>query len=84
MASRSSQWFSRDDIYGFIYRSWTKTVSILHDQFDGVPSSGSAHAVRVDPCNSHFRLLADQFVRACLRRWVSAGVSGHVSGAIAA
>ena len=59
--SRSSQWFSRNDIYGFIYRSWTKNRGIPHDQFDGRPVIGICNTwSELTPCNSHFRLLADQ------------------------
>jgi hypothetical protein len=32
---RSVQWFGRQDIYGFIYRSWVKNRGIPQDQFDG-------------------------------------------------
>ena len=61
MVSRSSQWFARDDIYGFIYRSWTKNRGIPHDQFDGRPVIGICNTwSELTPCNSHFRLLADQ------------------------
>ena len=38
--SRSGQWFARNDIYGFIYRSWVKNRGIPHDQFDGRPVIG--------------------------------------------
>ena len=59
--SRSSQWFSREDIYGFIYRSWTKNRGIPHDQFDGRPVIGICNTwSELTPCNSHFRGLAEQ------------------------
>lgn len=32
---RSVHWFGRQDIYGFIYRSWVKNRGVPHDQFDG-------------------------------------------------
>ena len=32
---RSAQWFSRQDIYGFIYRSWVRNRGVPNDQFDG-------------------------------------------------
>ena len=32
---RSQSWFGREDIYGFIYRSWVKNRGVPHDQFDG-------------------------------------------------
>lgn len=59
--SRSSQWFSREDIYGFLYRSWTKNRGIPHDQFDGRPVIGICNTwSELTPCNSHFRGLAEQ------------------------
>lgn len=59
--SRSSQWFAREDIYGFIYRSWTKNRGIPHDQFDGRPVIGICNTwSELTPCNSHFRGLAEQ------------------------
>ena len=58
---RSSQWFSRNDIYGFIYRSWMKNRGIPHDQFDGRPVIGICNTwSELTPCNSHFRVLAEQ------------------------
>ena len=58
---RSSQWFARDGVHGFLYRSWTKNRGIPHDQFDGRPVIGICNTwSELTPCNSHFRLLADQ------------------------
>jgi len=58
--SRSAQWFGRDDIYGFIYRSWTKNRGIPHDQFDGRPVIGICNTYsELTPCNSHFRTIAE-------------------------
>ena len=34
------QWFGRQDIYGFIYRSWMKNRGVPQDQFDGRPVIG--------------------------------------------
>src|SRR5512132_580265 len=57
---RSVQWFGRDDIYGFIYRSWTKNRGIPHDQFDGRPVIGICNTYsELTPCNSHFRTIAE-------------------------
>src|SRR4249920_3175919 len=57
---RSVQWFGRQDIYGFIYRSWTKNRGIPHDQFDGRPVIGICNTwSELTPCNTHFRVLAD-------------------------
>src|SRR3954469_20333201 len=58
---RSSKWFGRNDIYGFIYRSWLKNRGIPHDQFDGRPVIGICNTYsELTPCNSHFRTLAEQ------------------------
>ena len=58
---RSIQWFGRQDIYGFIYRSWMKNRGVPQDQFDGRPVIGICNTYsELVPCNSHFRVLADQ------------------------
>jgi L-arabonate dehydrase len=57
---RSTEWFGRQDIYGFIYRSWTKNRGIPQDQFDGRPVIGICNTYsELVPCNSHFRTLAE-------------------------
>ena len=57
---RSVQWFGRQDIYGFLYRSWTKNRGIPQDQFDGRPVIGICNTYsELVPCNSHFRTLAE-------------------------
>jgi len=57
---RSVQWFGRQDIYGFIYRSWTKNRGIPQDQFDGRPVIGICNTwSELTPCNTHFRVLAE-------------------------
>jgi L-arabonate dehydrase len=57
---RSRAWFERDDIYGFIYRSWMKNRGVPHDQFDGRPVIGICNTwSELTPCNSHFRVIAD-------------------------
>jgi dihydroxy-acid dehydratase len=58
---RSQEWFGREDIYGFIYRSWAKNRGIPHDQFAGKPVIGICNTYsELTPCNSHFRTLAEQ------------------------
>jgi L-arabonate dehydrase len=58
---RSIQWFGRQDIYGFIYRSWMKNRGVPQDQFDGRPVIGICNTFsELVPCNSHFRVLAEQ------------------------
>ncbi|MCG6875680.1 MAG: dihydroxy-acid dehydratase [Betaproteobacteria bacterium] len=57
---RSSEWFGREDIYGFIYRSWTKNRGVPQDQFDGRPVIGICNTwSELTPCNTHFRVLAE-------------------------
>ena len=57
---RSVQWFGRQDIYGFIYRSWMKNRGVPQDQFDGRPVIGICNTwSELVPCNSHFRIIAD-------------------------
>jgi dihydroxy-acid dehydratase len=59
-ALRSTRWFGRDDIYGFIYRSWVKNRGLPHDQFDGRPVIGICNTwSELTPCNTHFRVLAE-------------------------
>jgi L-arabonate dehydrase len=57
---RSIQWFGRQDIYGFIYRSWVKNRGVPQDQFDGRPVIGICNTYsELTPCNTHFRTLAE-------------------------
>ena len=57
---RSQSWFERNDIYGFISRSWMKNRGIPQDQFDGRPVIGICNTYsELTPCNSHFRILAE-------------------------
>jgi L-arabonate dehydrase len=57
---RSAAWFARQDIYGFIYRSWMKNRGIPQDQFDGRPVIGICNTwSELTPCNTHFRVLAE-------------------------
>src|SRR5690242_10692526 len=57
---RSAKWFGRDDIYGFIYRSWVKNRGVPQDQFDGRPVIGICNTYsELTPCNSHFRTIAE-------------------------
>src|SRR2546429_7514271 len=57
---RSQEWFGRQDIYGFIYRSWVKNRGVPQDQFDGRPVIGICNTwSELTPCNTHFRTLAE-------------------------
>src|SRR5881398_1892083 len=58
---RSQQWFGRMDRDGFVYRSWVKGRGVPDDQFDGRPVIGICNTFsELTPCNSHFRILAEQ------------------------
>jgi L-arabonate dehydrase len=58
---RSQNWFGRQDRDGFAYRSWLKARGIPSDQFDGRPVIGICNTFsELTPCNSHFRVLAEQ------------------------
>ena len=57
---RSVEWFGRQDIYGFIYRSWVKNRGVPQDQFDGRPVIGICNTwSELTPCNTHFRVIAE-------------------------
>ena len=57
---RSAAWFSRQDIYGFIYRSWVRNRGVPNDQFDGRPVIGICNTwSELTPCNTHFRVIAE-------------------------
>jgi len=59
-ALRSVKWFGREDIYGFIYRSWVKNRGVPQDQFDGRPVIGICNTwSELTPCNTHFRVIAE-------------------------
>ena len=60
MKKRSVRWFGREDIYGFIYRSWVRNRGVPQDQFDGRPVIGICNTwSELTPCNTHFRVLAE-------------------------
>jgi dihydroxy-acid dehydratase len=57
---RSRAWFGRQDKMGFYYRSWLKNRGFPQDQFDGRPVIGICNTwSELTPCNSHFRIIAD-------------------------
>ena len=57
---RSSQWFARTGMYGFIYRSWMKNQGIPAHEFKGKPVIGICNTwSELTPCNAHFRELAE-------------------------
>jgi L-arabonate dehydrase len=57
---RSHEWFGRQDMHGFMYRSWMKSEGWSHDLFDGRPVIGICNTwSELTPCNSHFREIAE-------------------------
>ncbi len=57
---RSIQWFGRQDLHGFLYRSWVRNRGVPQDQFDGRPVIGICNTYsELTPCNSHFRTIAE-------------------------
>ena len=57
---RSIQWFGRQDLHGFLYRSWVRNRGVPQDQFDGRPVIGICNTYsELTPCNSHFRIIAE-------------------------
>jgi L-arabonate dehydrase len=62
---RSANWYGRNDRDGFSYRSWMKNQGWPHDVF-GRPVIGICNTwSELNPCNAHFRDLAE---------WVKRGV----------
>lgn len=61
---RSSEWFARQDSYGFIYRSWMKNQGHAQRMFDGRPVIGICNTWSdLTPCNGHLRGLAEHVKR---------------------
>ena len=60
---RSRQWYGRNDRDGFSYRSWMKNQGWPHDEFSkpviGICNTWS----ELNPCNAHFRELAESVKR---------------------
>jgi len=56
---RSVQWFGRQDIYGFIYRSWVRTAACRRTSSTAGRSSASAHLVRAHALQHALSRLAE-------------------------
>src|SRR3984957_11597680 len=60
---RSRKWYGRNDRDGFSYRSWMKNQGWPHDEFSkpviGICNTWS----ELNPCNAHFRELAESVKR---------------------
>src|SRR2546421_6004124 len=66
-ALRSRNWFGRQDLDGFVHRSWIKAEGFSEHMFDGRPVIGIANSwSELTNCNSHLRLLADAVKRGVL------------------
>jgi len=61
---RSAEWFGKADKDGFLHRSWMKNQGLPHHLFDGRPVIGICNTwSELNPCNAHFRELADRVKR---------------------
>jgi dihydroxy-acid dehydratase len=63
-ALRSRNWFGRQDLDGFVHRSWMKAEGFSDHVFDGRPVVGVANSwSELTNCNAHLRQLADAVKR---------------------
>jgi L-arabonate dehydrase len=61
---RSRNWFGRQDLDGFVHRSWLKAEGFSDQVFDGRPVVGIANSwSELTNCNAHLRLVADAVKR---------------------
>ena len=61
---RSSRWFGRDDLDGFIHKAWLRAEGYTADVFDGRPVIGVVNSwSEIANCNSHLRTLAEHVKR---------------------
>jgi dihydroxy-acid dehydratase len=61
---RSRNWFGRQDLDGFVHRSWLKTEGFSDLVFDGRPVIGIANSwSELTNCNSHLRQVAEAVKR---------------------
>jgi dihydroxy-acid dehydratase len=61
---RSSQWFDRHDLDGFLHRSWLKSTGVSDDTFRGRPVIGICNSwSELTNCNIHLRGLAEAVKR---------------------
>src|SRR5438874_4887058 len=64
---RSRNWFGRNDLDGFVHRSWLKAEGFSDAVFDGRPVIGIANSwSELTNCNAHLRLVADAVRRGVL------------------
>jgi dihydroxy-acid dehydratase len=61
---RSRNWFGRNDLDGFVHRSWVKSEGFSDHVFDGRPVIGIGNSwSELTNCNAHLRQLADAVKR---------------------
>jgi dihydroxyacid dehydratase/phosphogluconate dehydratase len=61
---RSRNWFGRNDLDGFVHRSWLKAEGFSNAVFDGRPVVGIANSwSELTNCNAHLRQVADAVKR---------------------
>jgi dihydroxy-acid dehydratase len=61
---RSRNWFGRQDLDGFVHRSWLKAEGFSDQVFDGRPVIGIANSwSELTNCNAHLRQVADAVKR---------------------
>src|SRR5205809_394800 len=68
---RSRNWFGRNDLDGFVHRSWLKTEGFSDLVFDGRPVIGIANSwSELTNCNAHLRIVAEAVKRGV---WAAGG-----------
>src|SRR6186997_3430640 len=64
---RSRNWFGRQDLDGFVHRSWLKSEGFSDLMFDGRPVIGIANSwSELTNCNAHLRTVAEAVKRGVL------------------
>jgi dihydroxy-acid dehydratase len=65
---RSSEWFDRRDLDGFLHRSWLKSTGVTNETFRGRPVIGICNCwSELVNCNVHLRGLAESVKRGVLQ-----------------
>ena len=65
---RSSEWFDRRDLDGFLHRSWLKSTGVTNEAFRGRPVIGICNSwSELVNCNLHLRGLAQAVKRGVLQ-----------------
>ncbi len=68
MNRRSSEWFDRRDLDGFLHRSWMKATGVTDETFRGRPVIGICNSwSELVNCNVHLRGLAEAVKRGVLQ-----------------